>query len=269
MKPKKMIGILTVCLLVPLLSAGCNKSEDTVKDTSLTNIINKRELILGFDDNFPPMGFVGDDGNYVGFDIDLAREVCSRLGVQLKLQPIVWDNKEEYLNDGRIGCIWNGLSINEERKQIMNLSDPYMENETVFVVKKDSSVRTVDDLEGKTVGTQAGSSTESTLSSSDKVPKINMITADDNVKLFDMMEAGEIDSVFIDSIVAYYYISEHNKDYFVLPTVLENEDFAIGFRKGDDALRNVVQKTLHEMKEDGTLSQISTKWFGTDVTLVK
>ena len=261
--------MLLVGMVLTAFATGCAKSDNTEKDSSLTNIINKRELILGFDDNFPPMGFVGEDGNYTGFDIDLAREVCSRLGVELKLQPIVWDRKEESLNDGRIDCIWNGLSINSERRESMNLSEPYMENETVFVVKKNSPFRKLGDLEGRSVGTQAGSSTESTLESSKEIPEMKIVKADDNFKLFAMMESDEIDAVFIDSIVAYYYIAENNKDYYVLPSVLGNEDFAIGFRKNDQALRNVIQKTLHEMKEDGTLAGISTKWFGTDVTIVK
>ncbi|MBO4889594.1 MAG: amino acid ABC transporter substrate-binding protein [Lachnospiraceae bacterium] len=269
MKRTHALPILLAAAILTVFAAGCAKSDNTEKDSSLTNIVNKRELILGFDDNFPPMGFVGEDGNYTGFDIDLAREVCSRLGVELKLQPIVWDRKEEYLNDGRIDCIWNGLSVNSERRESMNLSEPYMENETVFVVKKNSPFRKLSDLEGRRVGTQAGSSTESALESSKDLPELNIVKADDNYKLFDMMESDELDAVFIDSIVAYYYISENNKDYYILPSVLGNEDFAIGFRKNDQALRNVVQKTLHEMKEDGTLAGISIKWFGTDVTIVK
>ena len=261
--------ILLAGALFTAFAFGCGKNNDAAKDLSYKKIVDKKELVLGFDDNFPPMGFVGEDGNYTGFDIDLAREVCKRLGVELKLQPIVWERKEEYLNDGKIDCIWNGLSINSERSESMNLSEPYMENETVFVVKKSSPFRKLGDLEGKSVGTQAGSSTESVLEASKKIPGMKIVRAGDNYKLFDMMESDEIDAVFLDSIVAYYYIAEFNKDYYVLPSVLENEDFAIGFRKNDQALRNAVQNMLHEMKEDGTLAGISTKWFGTDITIVR
>lgn len=268
MKDYRVFAALIAVLMMLSLLFGCGKSE-VQTDDSYKKITDKGELVLGFDDNFPPMGFKDESGNYVGFDIDVAKETCKRLGVDLKLQPINWDEKEKDLNEGRIDCIWNGLSVNSERQESMNLSEPYMENQLVFVVRKDSACKTTDDLKGKTVGTQAGSSTESALASASNIPEIKTELADDNVTLFDMLDTNRIDAVFLDSIVAYYYIAENNKEYYVLPTVLDNEDFAIGFRKDDRVLRDVVQKMLHEMKEDGTLARISTDWFGTDVTIVK
>ena len=268
MRYPRILLVLIAVFMTACSFTGCGSSE-VISDESYKKITDKGELVLGFDDNFPPMGFKDESGNYVGFDIDVARETCKRLGVDLKLQPINWDEKEKDLNEGRIDCIWNGLSVNSDRQESMNLSEPYMENQLVFVVRKDSACKTTDDLKGKTVGTQAGSSTEAALSSASGIPEIKTELADDNVKLFDMLDENMIDAVFLDSIVAYYYIAENNKDYYVLPTVLDNEDFAIGFRKDDQVLRDVVQKMLHEMKEDGTLARISTEWFGTDVTIVK
>ena len=261
-------ALLTVTVILVLFLTGCS-GEEKSSDASLTKVLEKGELVLGFDAEFPPMGFIDEDGNYTGFDLDLAKEVCARLGVTLTPHPINWEDKEKDLNEGRIDCIWNGLSVNSERQESMNLSDSYMENELIFVVNKGSSFKTVDDLKGKKVGTQSGSSTETALEESEIYPDINVVKAGDNVELFSMMENNEIDSVFLDSIFAYYYIAENNKDYYVLPSVMDTEEIAIGFRKGDQALRDEVQKKLSEMKADGTLAKISEKWFGTDVTIIK
>ena len=238
-------------------------------DDSLQKVLDSKQLILGLDASFPPMGFTNDANEIVGFDIDVAQEVCDRMGITLIKQPINWDNKEEDLNVGKIDCIWNGMSINESRKQVMNLSDPYMNNEMIFVVPKDSGVKTMDDLKGKTVGVQSGSSAEEILQAAEIYSSLSVTALDDNVTLLNQMELGFSDAVFLDSVVANYFITENNKDYVILPGNLESEEYAIGFRKNDQALRDEVQRVLSEMKADGKLGEISTKWFGSDVTTVK
>lgn len=238
-------------------------------DDSLQKVLDSKQLILGLDASFPPMGFTNDANEIVGFDIDVAQEVCDRMGVTLVKQPIDWDNKETDLNVGKIDCIWNGMSISPARAEAMNLSEPYMNNDMIFVVPEDCGIKTMDDLKGKTVGVQSGSSAEEILAASDLYSDITVTALEDNITLLNQMELGFSDAVFLDSVVAYYLISENNKNYIVLPGNLESEEYAIGFRKNDQALRDEVQRILSEMKADGKLGEIAVKWFGTDVTTVK
>ncbi|HBI53044.1 MAG TPA: amino acid ABC transporter substrate-binding protein [Ruminococcaceae bacterium] len=238
-------------------------------DESLQKVLDAKKLVLGLDASFPPMGFTDESNEIVGFDIDVAQEVCTRLGIELVKQPINWDTKEEDLKVGKIDCIWNGMSINPARAEVMNLSEPYMKNEMIFVVPGNSDVKTMDDLKGKTVGVQTGSSAQEILEASDLYSSITVTPLEDNITLLNQMELGFSDAVFLDSVVANYLITSNSKDYVVLPGNLEAEEYAVGFRKEDQALRDKVQETLSAMKADGKLGEISTKWFGSDVTTVK
>ena len=250
--------------------SGASSSESkTGEDTSLQKVLDSKQLILGLDTSFPPMGFTDENNEIVGFDIDVAQEVCNRMGVELVKRPINWDTKEQDLNVGTIDCIWNGMSINASRLEAMNLSDAYMKNEMIFVVPAGSSVKSMDDLSGKTIGVQSGSSAQEILEGWDKYSEITATPLEDNVEALRQMELGFSDAVFLDSVVANYFITSNNKDYVVLDGNLEAEEYAIGFRKGDQALRDKVQEALSAMKADGSLGEISTKWFGSDVTTVK
>ncbi len=264
-----MIAAVGSCGNAGQTPAETTAAQTAATDDSLQKVLDEKQLILGLDASFPPMGFTDDANEIVGFDIDVAQEVCNRLGVALVKQPINWDNKEEDLNVGKIDCIWNGMSINASRQEAMNLSEPYMNNEMIFTVPKDSGIKSMDDLKGRTVGVQAGSSAEEILQASDLFADITVTALEDNVTLLSQMELGFSDAVFLDSVVANYLITENNKDYVILPGNLEAEEYAIGFRKNDQALRDAVQKTLSEMKADGKLGEISTKWFGSDITTVK
>jgi len=264
-----MIAAVGSCGNAGQTPAETTAAQTAANDDSLQKVLDEKQLILGLDASFPPMGFTDDANEIVGFDIDVAQEVCNRLGVALVKQPINWDNKEEDLNVGKIDCIWNGMSINASRQEAMNLSEPYMNNEMIFTVPKDSGIKSMDDLKGRTVGVQAGSSAEEILQASDLFADITVTALEDNVTLLSQMELGFSDAVFLDSVVANYLITENNKDYVILPGNLEAEEYAIGFRKNDQALRDAVQKTLSEMKADGKLGEISTKWFGSDITTVK
>ena len=268
---KKIISVILAALVAVSALAGCNGT--TSKDESLKKIKDKGAFVLGLDDSFPPMGYRDDNNEIVGFDIDCAKEVCTRLGVELKLQPISWDAKEQELNSGNIDCIWNGMSVNEERQKVMNLSEPYMKNRMVLVVLGSSGYKSQADLSGKKIGVQTGSTAQEILEASDFFKNIgsdNEISFKDNVTAFMDLEAKGCDAVFLDEVVANSFINEQKKDYVVLDDgALEEEDYAIGFRKNDQTLRDEVQKTLSEMKKDGTLAKISTKWFGKDVTTVK
>ena len=215
------------------------------------------------------MGFSDENNEIVGFDIDVAQAVCDKMGVTLVKQPIVWDAKEQDLESGRIDCVWNGMSISPSRAEAMNLSDPYMENEMIFVVPSDSDIKSLDDIKGKTVAVQLGSTAEEILANADFANDITTTPLEDNVTALQQLELGFSDAVFMDSVVANYLITSEGKDFVILPEGLEKEEYAIGFRKGDQALRDEVQNTLSELKADGTLGEISTKWFGSDITTVK
>ena len=174
------------------------------------------------------------------------------------------------LNSGNIDCIWNGMSINDERKEAMNLSKAYLRNDMVFVVLDSSAYNSQADLAGKKVAVQNGSSAQEILEGSEFNGQAGEIIGyDDNVTAFMDLDANGVDAVFLDSVVANFEITESGKDYVVLPDGLAPEEYAIGFRKNDQALRDKVQSILSEMKADGKLGEISTKWFGSDVTTVQ
>ena len=274
---KKISLAVFAMMMVAMLAvfAGCSSSSDTnsgtadsgtAQDNSLQNVLDKGTLVLGLDDSFPPMGFRDENNNIVGFDIDVATEVANRMGVELKLQPIEWSTKEMELNTGSVDCLWNGLSIDDERKQAMDLSEPYMTNRMVLVVLNDSEYTDQASLAGKTIGVQNGSTAEKILEESDFAKTIgNTIGFKDNVTAFMELETKGSDAIFMDEVVANYAITSQNKDFKVLEDGLTEEEYAVGFKKGNTALKNEVQKYIDEMKADGTMTQISEKWFGKDV----
>ena len=288
MKFKRLMAMAAVAAMSVCMLAGCggSKSEDTAtpagsaagsgaegSDQSLQYILDKGELVLGLDDSFPPMGYRDDNNEIVGFDIDVATAVCEKLGVDLVTQPVDWDSKEMELNAKNIDCIWNGLSVSEERKQSMNMSIPYMENHMALVVRPDDSIKSIDDMEGKVLAVQSGSTAEEALESEDGAALNDMVanvnSFDDNLTALMDLDTKASDAVLMDDVVANYLIEQNNKDYVVLSDFLYAEDYAIAFRKGDDALTEAVNEALRELKADGTLEEISTKWFGSDKTTVE
>lgn len=280
---KTLLKLTTAFLACAMLLSGCaaNSTSSTADpaattapaaaadDESLQKVLDAKELVLGLDATFKPMGYTDENDNIVGFDIDVAKEVCARMGVELKLQPINWETKEQDLNAGKIDCIWNGMSVSVERAEAMNLSEPYMKNAMVFVVKADSTVKAQADLEGKNIAVQGGSTAQEILEASDLATSITTAQLATNVEALQQLELDLVDAVFLDSVVAQYEITTMGKDYVVLPDGLEEEEYAIGFRKNDSALRNKVQETLSAMKADGKLGEIATTWFGSDITTVK
>lgn len=222
---------------------------------------------VGFDADFPPMGFKAEDGSYTGFDLALAKEVADRLGMTFVAQPIAWDAKDMELESGTIDCIWNGFTMTG-REDSYTWSDPYMDNEQVFVVSKDSGIATTADLAGKVVEVQVDSSAEAalnedaeltgTFASLEKTPNYNQAFMD--------LEMGSVDAIAMDSVVAKYQLKLRESDAVILDEVLASEKYGIGFKLGNEELRDQVQATLNEMAEDGTIAEISQEWFGSDVT---
>ena len=272
----KTIASLSAAAMM-LLAVGCGSTSDsssvagtnstaaaTGEDNSLQKVLDSGKLVLGLDPTFKPMGYTDENDNIVGFDIDVAKEVCSRLGVELETYSVNWDTKEQDLNAGTIDCIWNGLSVSDERKKVMLMSEPYMKNEMVFVVNGSSDVASQADLAGKNIAVQNGSTAQETLLASDVVANLSLIHISEPTRLLSM-----VDAAFLDSVVANYEISTSGKDYKVLPDGLDPEEYAIGFRLGDQALCDKIEEILHEMKQDGKLAEISTTWFGSDITTIE
>ena len=238
-------------------------------DGSWKKVQDSGKLILGLDATFKPMGYTSENDEIVGFDIDCAKEVCTRLGIKLETYGVNWDTKEIDLDAGTIDCIWNGLSVSEERKKVMLMSEPYMQNKMVFVVNDSSEIKTLSDLNGKTVAVQNGSTAQEILVASDVGKTVTVNELGTNVEALNQLEMNMCDAVFLDSVVAEYEISTSGKAFRILEEGLEPEEYAIGFRLGDKELCDKVYGTLKEMKADGKLAEISTKWFGKDITTVK
>jgi polar amino acid transport system substrate-binding protein len=269
---KRLFSLLMVSLMV-LSLAACKNTESGDEDNSLKYIKDNGKLILGLDDSFPPMGFRDDADNIVGFDIDLATAVSEKLGVELELQPIEWDAKEQELNTKNIDCIWNGLSVTPERQENMTMSKPYLLNNISLVVAKGSDIASMADMAGKRLALQSGSSAEETLNSEDNkafkdtLSQVNPFS--DYVTALLDLETGNSDAVLLDSVVANYMITELDKDFVVLDETLLEDQYAIGFRKGEKALCDAVENALKELKAEGTIEKIASKWFGSDITTIE
>ena len=283
MKKIYLLGILAAFMLAGCSSAKTTESSSASAETSVveskateetttaSETDSKTTFTVGFDQDFPPMGFVGEDGEFTGFDLELATEVAKRIGKEVKYQPIAWDAKDMELKSGTIDCIWNGFSI-QGREDKYTWSKPYMKNDQVFVVKSDSSIESLEDLAGKTVEVQVDSSAEAALKENtelaDTFGKLQTV-ADYNTGFMDL-EMGGVDAIAMDSVVANYQITKRGGNGFtVLDTPLSSEEYGIGFKLGNEALRDEVQKALDEMKADGTMKTISEKWFGKDVTTLE
>lgn len=264
MKKKIAALLIGVCVVAGTV-VGCGGL-----DFSLRRVKMWEELKIGIDPAFPPMGFQDKEENIMGFDVEIAAEVCERMGVKPKLVEIDWDRKEQELEDKNIDCIWNGFSKSSAREENMTLSEPYMSNTQVTVVRTESDVKTIKNLAGKTVAVQKGSTAEDVIEGDtelkDSLKKVFFVK--DNMKAMGRLQKKEVDAVILDKVVAMYYLGNDKETYRILDERLAEEEYVIGFRKGEHALCKEVEKHLKEMRKDGTLEKISKKWFGEDVTLI-
>lgn len=260
MKLKKLAALGLTLVALTAFIAGCGTSGEKKADA--------QTIVIGLDDNFPPMGFRNAKGELEGFDIDLAREVAKKINTKVEFKPIDWNAKEAELNSGRINAIWNGLSVTPERKEKILFSQPYMKDEQIVVVLKDSPIKTLEDLKGKIVGVQNGSTSLEAFKKDkniyDNVKEVKLY-ADNVAALLDEREK-RVDAVVVDSVVGRYYIASKGDTYRVLDQNFGKEDFAVGFAKNNTELADKVNKALDELRKDGTLKKISEKWFGADVT---
>lgn len=269
---KKVSLLLVFVLIMSIFAVGCGggESEEPADvDTSLTDIQDKGTLVVGLDDAFPPMGFIGDDGEITGFDVELAKLVAEKLGVEAELQPIDWSAKEMELNSGNIDVIWNGYTITGDRNEQVEFTKPYLNNEQVLVVAADSTYQTKADLEGKIVGAQVESAGLAALNAdADFVATLAELPEfDDYLYALIDLETGGLDAVAVDKILIGYTMSQQPGKYRVLDEGLADEYYGIGCAKGSVALREAIDKALDELWEDGSIEELSIKWFGENIVI--
>ena len=264
---KKIVLVALASSLVFGL-AGCKKA--AAVDNSLEDLKKRGVFVLGLDDSFPPLGYRNDFNEIVGYDIDLATEVATRLGVEFKAQPIDWSAKEMELAAGKVDCIWNGFTITEERNKALAMTKAYLNNEQVVVVRADSGFETLSDMAGKTIGLQSGSSAQEAVEGNPEFAASlkGQVSYKENLTALNDLELGGVDGVVMDSVVAAYDISVSGKPLVLIDEPLSNEAYGIGFRKTDVKLRDEVQKILEEMAADGTVETISKKWFGSNISVI-
>lgn len=275
---KKLIATaLLAGMTLSLAACGAPKAEDSAADNGTETANAGKEnggdtFTVGFDQDFPPFGYVGDDGEFTGFDIEMATECAKRMGKEIVLQPIDWDAKDFELESGTIDCIWNGFTMNG-REDAYTWSDSYMDNTQVVITKKDSGIEALADLSGKIVEVQKESSAQSALEDEDHTELLASFgqflqVAEYNTAFMDL-ESGAVDAIAIDIGVANFQLEGKEEDYVILDEVISSEQYAVGFLKGNETLRDEVQDTLMEMVEDGTFAAISEKYFGYDVCTLK
>ncbi|MCD8036298.1 MAG: amino acid ABC transporter substrate-binding protein [Clostridiales bacterium] len=266
---KKFLAMALAAVMALGVMTGCSSSssddaaEDTTETEEAEETSERTQLIVGFDAEYPPYGYMAEDGTYVGFDLDLAQEVCDRNGWELIKQPIDWDSKDLELESGSIDCIWNGFTYTG-REELYTWSDPYVDNSIVFVVLNDSDIQTAEDLAGKVVVTQADSSALTALTNEEDNDENLALAASfaaleqvaDYNTAFMNLESGLVDAIAVDIGVAQYQLTSRGDLFRQLEEPLSTEQYAIGFKLGNTELRDQVQATLYEMVEDGTFDEI-------------
>lgn len=270
---KKFLAIAAAIVMAAGVMSGCSSStteetpvdgeETTEEGAEVEETAERTQFIVGFDAEYPPYGYMDENGEYVGFDLDLAQEVCDRNGWELVKQPIDWNSKDMELNSGSIDCIWNGFTMTG-REDEYTFSDPYVDNSIVFVVLTDSDIQTKDDLAGKVVVTQAGSSALTALTNEEDNDENLALAASfasleqvaDYNTAFMELESGLVDAIAVDIGVAQYQLTSRGDTFRQLEEPLSTEQYAIGFKLGNTELRDQVQATLNEMVEDGTFDEI-------------
>ena len=277
---KRATGFAAVLIAAAMVftMAGCGSSKDAdtsaKKETKTEDSKDKensdKQFIVGFDAEYPPYGYKDDNGEYVGFDLDLAQEVCARNGWELVKQPIDWDSKDMELNSGSIDCIWNGFTMTG-REDDYTWSKPYVDNSIVVVVKEGSGIEKKEDLAGKVVAVQADSSGLAALTDEEDNEENLKLAASfsdlqqvaDYNTAFMNLEAGAVDAIVVDIGVADYQL-ESRTGFAMLDDKIRTEQYAVGFAKSNTELRDKVQKTLNDMRDDGTFQKIAEKWDLTD-----
>ena len=271
-KRKGILGLLTLVGMAVMSLAGCTQLASNPKVDNWDKYQQQKSITVGFDNTFVPMGFEEKNGNYAGFDIELAKYVSKKLGITVHFQPIDWDMKETELQNGTIDAIWNGYSATDERREKVAFTVPYMQNTQILVVKKTSGIHSVEDMAGKVLGAQNGSSGMLDFEEHPEVLK-NRVKGGDADQYQSVNEAiidlknDRIDALLIDRVYADYYLTTEGiaDEYDTIPSGFESESFAVGVRPADKKLLEALNQAFKELYQEGIFQQISQKWFGEDV----
>lgn len=259
---KKLLAVGITAALASVLLVGCGS-------TNSSTGVHHNKIVIGLDDNFPPMGFRDKEGQLVGFDIDLAKATAEKLGRDVEFKSIEWAAKEAELSSGRVDALWNGLSITPEREKNLSFSQPYMKDEQIIVVLTNSPIKTKADLAGKVVGVQDGSTSlvafEKDKAVFNSIKELKKYA--DNVTALMDEKDNRIDALVVDSVVGRYYTKSMPEVYRILDDTFGSEDYAVGLKKGNTELANDINKAFDELSKDGTMKKISEKWFGDNITL--
>lgn len=267
MKLKKLLvgGMVLVLAMSTLLLTGCGDNGGADSNT------DKETIVVGLDDTFAPMGFRDEQGELVGFDIDLATAVAEEMGMDVEFKPIDWNAKEMELKAGTIDCVWNGMSITPERQENMALSNKYLNNKIVLMAMKDSDidVTSAEDLANLKIGTQTDSSALEMLKANEAYDSFK-----DNVdeyKTYDIaimdLKAGRIDVVAIDQVLGEYTNNNLGGEMQECTYSLGDDYYVIGFAKENTELRDKVNAAIQTLIDNGTAAEISTNWFGRDIVV--
>ena len=271
-KRKGNLGLLALVGVAVMSLAGCTQLASNPTVDNWDKYQQQKSITVGFDNTFVPMGFEEKDGNYAGFDIELAQYVSKKLGITVHFQPIDWDMKETELQNGTIDAIWNGYSATDERREKVAFTIPYMQNTQILVVKKTSGIHSVEDMTGKVLGAQNGSSGMLDFEEHPEVLK-NRVKGGDADQYQSVNEAiidlknDRIDALLIDRVYADYYLTTEGiaDEYDTIPSGFESESFAVGVRPADKKLLEAINQAFKELYQEGIFQQISQKWFGEDV----
>ncbi len=256
-KMKKFLSLALALVMMVSLLAACGSKDS-----------GKQKLIVGFDAEFPPYGFLAADGSYDGFDLAMAEEVCNRLDWEFEAVAIDWNSKDTELKSGNINCIWNGFTYNG-RENDYTWSDPYVDNSIVIVVKADSGIKTLADLAGKTVMAQAASSAVDAINGNEafKSTLKEVVELPDYNNGFMELKQGTVDAVAADIGVAAYQMANNSGDYVMLDEAISSEQYAVGFLLGNTELRDAVNAELKKMAADGTMMKIAENYVDAGLVL--
>lgn len=261
---KKIVCVMTAAVLAASMAAGsvCMAEERT-------------SLTVGFDAEYPPYGYMDDNGEYTGFDLELAQAVCDIEGWELVKKPISWDAKDMELNSGSIDCIWNGFTMNG-REDDYTFSVPYVDNSQVIVVAEDAGIDDLAGLAGKVVGVQAASAAEELLNSEEEGGQKELADTFAELKpfadyntAFTELQAGALDALAIDVGVAKYQLNSRGEGFKMLDEALNTEQYAVGFKKGDQELCDIVNADLQKLANDGTVEELAEKYEIADMVSLK
>ena len=275
-KRKGILGLLTLVGVTVMTLASCTQLASNPTVDNWDKYQQQKSITVGFDNTFVPMGFEEKNGNYAGFDIELAQYVSKKLGITVHFQPIDWDMKETELQNGTIDAIWNGYSATDERREKVAFTIPYMQNTQILVVKKTSGIHSVEDMTGKVLGAQNGSSGMLDFEEHPEVLK-NRVKGGDADQYQSVNEAiidlknDRIDALLIDRVYADYYLTTEGiaDEYDTIPSGFESESFAVGVRPADKKLLEALNQAFKELYQEGIFQQISQKWFGEDVATLE